>query len=284
MAICACASSNYVRTCAFYNGFSNGMQGRVVLVSFSSHSSPAMEGDGRSDDSSSCKSSWSSRSKYPGSFIPTDFILKINKHCSDLRNAHRDLNEAKTKAHKKKARLRDDISPSEKAAHLKYLDDYNRRIQTNEEKLRNEKPCIRRDCRPHDGNKNLCVHIKNHQTRIQQLNSIALTFIDTLEQMRENHLEHTTQYSDDNSKLQEIQADIKNLEEDLDELGPCPIPECNKRTPDSEELNALIPSPVKNCNFHAITAESTHMEIEQPLQVVEKRQAAKRKNSTDSQE
>ncbi|KAF8790699.1 hypothetical protein HNY73_005681 [Argiope bruennichi] len=164
----------------------------------------------------------------------SSFITKINNHCRDLHNTRRELNEDATKAYQTKARLTDNISPSEKAAYLKYFDDYNRRIQTNEEKLKNAKPCIRRDCRPHDGNRNLCAHIKNHQTRIQQLNSIALTFIDILEQMKENHLELTTQYFDDNSKLQEIQADIKNLE-DLDELGSCPIPECNKRTPDSEE-------------------------------------------------
>ncbi|KAF8777945.1 hypothetical protein HNY73_014725 [Argiope bruennichi] len=242
----------------------------------------AFKRDERSDDSSSCKSS---RSKYPGSFTPTEFMREINQHCTNLRSTYRNLKDSRTalqKATVEKSKL---LASADIEDKQKWIDEFSRRIHMYEERLKNAKPCIRRDCYPHEGNKNLCALIKNHQTRIQRLNSIALTFIETLKQMKENHLELTAQYFDDNAKLQEIQADIKNLKEDLNELGPCPIPKCDKHTPDSEELNSLTLCPAKNCNSHTNTAENTHMEIEQPFQVVEKRHVAKRKKkSADSQE
>ncbi|KAF8785822.1 hypothetical protein HNY73_011325 [Argiope bruennichi] len=129
---------------------------------------------------------------------------------------------------------------SKNRSELEWEKEYREQVPLLEEKLKKAKPCIRRNCRAHEGDKNLCFHIGNLQARCKRLNSIALTFIETLEQMRRNKLDHITQYLDDKSKLQEIQTDISDIEGDLGELGPCPFWNCDKHTQEDEKQPVYI--------------------------------------------
>ncbi|KAF8785351.1 hypothetical protein HNY73_010904 [Argiope bruennichi] len=175
-----------------------------------------MEGDGCSDDSSNCKSissNSSRRSSYLGSGNLSEFMREIRQHCVQLALTK----EEALLAHNQAKRLKEALdstswSPSKRKQLSERLDEAVRQVQITEEKLKNAKPCINRNCEYHDWEKNLCTHIQNLQNRIQILHSTASTFIDTLQQMKENNLEHTSQYLDDYSKLQELQTDAVNLE------------------------------------------------------------------------
>ncbi|KAF8785631.1 hypothetical protein HNY73_011146 [Argiope bruennichi] len=166
-----------------------------------------MEGDGRSEDSSSCVSKDSARSIYPGSsFETSEFMQEIKNHCEFLKTTDRYLQ------HYRKQVKYYEAQTSKNPSELEWEKEYREQVPLLEEKLKKAKPCIRRNCRAHEGNKNLCLHIETLQARCKRLNSIALTFIDPLEQMRRKKLDHTTQYLDDKSKLQEIQTDINSTE------------------------------------------------------------------------
>ncbi|KAF8789747.1 hypothetical protein HNY73_007664 [Argiope bruennichi] len=197
-------------------------------------SSLAMEGDGCSDDSRSCRSAYSNKTFYNGkSCCASEFIRSIQDHCRLLKNWSREINSAVCKKCQINKRLDGDCSPSEKAGLLKRLDDLNRLIKCNEEKLKNAKPCINKGCRTHDGDRNLCAYISTSQERMLRLNYTASTFLDTLQQMIENKLEHTAQYLDDYDKLKKIQADIRHIANELDDVAPGSIDNCERHTPDN---------------------------------------------------
>ncbi|KAF8795615.1 hypothetical protein HNY73_000100 [Argiope bruennichi] len=221
-----------------------------------------MEGGGRSD-ASSTSSKCSVRSVYPGDLSqPTEFIREIELRCNTLCQAYRNRKDAEKRL--KEFELRQNL-PSyimNESDRQSWIEEFKIRISTCEGKLKNSKPWIKRNCRVHSWDKNLCAHIKHLQTRIQQQQTIAITFIDTLKQMRENNLDNTTQYLDDYAKLKEIQADIDNID---GELGPCPVMNCDKHTPEIEDQPAQM-----------------DIEIEQPFQPIDKRHAAKRKTSTST--
>ncbi|KAF8778929.1 hypothetical protein HNY73_015603 [Argiope bruennichi] len=226
--------------------------------------SPAMEGDGRSEDSSSCKSVLSDKSYYSGkASCASEFIISIQNHCRQLKNWKREINSADCKAYNVNRQLNGECSLSEKAELLKRLDDLNRTIDYNKEKLNSAKPCINKGCRTHDGNRNLCTYISTSQERMLRLNYTASTFIDTLQQMKENKLEHTAQYLEDYSKLKEIQVDIRNIANELDDITPCPLENCERHTPDNvkqpPQSMDIDNTPEKNNKKNTNTEENYQM-------------------------
>ncbi|KAF8785319.1 hypothetical protein HNY73_010877 [Argiope bruennichi] len=152
---------------------------------------------------------------------PTEFIREIEQRCNTLCQAYSSLKDSEKRL--KEYELGQNLPRHimNESDRKEWIEEYKRRISICEGKLKNSKPCIKRYCYVHSWDKNLCAHIKHLQTRIQQQKTIAITFIDTLKQMRENNLENTTQYLDDYAKLKEIQADIDNIDGELGELGPC---------------------------------------------------------------
>ncbi|KAF8778969.1 hypothetical protein HNY73_015643 [Argiope bruennichi] len=263
-----------------------------------------MERDRRSDDSSSCKSSYSNRSVYSNktfyngnSTVASDFVLSIQNHCRDLKNWNRELTSAINRKCQTKNRI-EGCSPSEKAGLLKRLEDINRLIKCNEEKLKNAKPCMNKGCRTHDGDRNLCAYISTAQERMIRLNYAASTFLDTLQQMKESKLEHTAQYTDDFAQLKKIQAEIRQIANELDDVTPCSVDNCERHTPE------IVSQPILPVNpEHTMVRETTAMdtgntpeknnkdedqpaqmdiEPETPFQPVDKRHTAKRKNSVEN--
>ncbi|KAF8778759.1 hypothetical protein HNY73_015453 [Argiope bruennichi] len=258
-----------------------------------------MERDRRSDDSSSCKSSYSNRSVYSNktfyngnSTVASDFVLSIQNHCRDLKNWNRELTSAINRKCQTKNRI-EGCSPSEKAGLLKRLEELNRLIKCNEEKLKNAKPCMNKGCRTHDGDRNLCAYISTSQERMIRLNYAASTFLDTLQQMRESKLEHTAQYTDDFAQLKKLQAEIRQIANELDDVTPCSVDNCERHTPDIvrqplltenlehtmvREINVMDTgnTPEKN-NKDENQPAQMDIESESPFQPVDKRHTAKGK-------
>ncbi|KAF8770171.1 hypothetical protein HNY73_017735 [Argiope bruennichi] len=259
----------------------------------------AMEGDGRSDDSSSCKSVYSNKTFCNGnSTVASAFVVSIMDHCRDLKNWNRELTSAVNRKCQINKRLDGNCSPSEKAGLLKRLDDLNRLIKCNEEKLKNAKPCMNKGCRTHDGDRNLCAYISTSQERMLRLNYTASTFLDTLQQMKESKLEHTAQYTDDFTILKKIQADIRQIANELDDVTPCSVDNCERHTPDNVRQPLLTENlehttereiavmdtgntPEKN-NKDEDQPAQMDIESESPFQPVDKRHTAKRKNSVEN--
>ncbi|KAF8784153.1 hypothetical protein HNY73_011617 [Argiope bruennichi] len=147
-----------------------------------------MEGGGRSD-ASSTSSKCSVRSVYPGYLSqPTEFIREIEQRCNTLCQVYRSLKDSQTslKLYESGQNLPRHITNEN--IRQDWIEEHKRRITMYEEKLKNSKPCIKRNCCVHNWAKNLCAHIKHLQTRTQQQKTIASTFIDTLKQMKETHL------------------------------------------------------------------------------------------------
>ncbi|KAF8789595.1 hypothetical protein HNY73_007525 [Argiope bruennichi] len=263
-----------------------------------------MERDGRSDDSSSCKSGYSNRSVYSNktfcngnSTVASEFVVSIMNHCRDLKNWNRELTSAINRKCQTNKRL-EGCSPSEKAGLLKRLEDLNRLIKCNEEKLKNAKPCMNKGCRTHDGDSNLCAYISTSQERMLRLNYAASTFLDTLQQMKESKLEHTAQYTDDFAQLKKIQAEIRQIANELDDVTPCSVDNCERHTPDNLRQPLLTENlehttereiavmgtgntPEKN-NKDENQPVQMDIESESPFQPVDKRHTAKRKNSVEN--
>ncbi|KAF8771655.1 hypothetical protein HNY73_019037 [Argiope bruennichi] len=203
-------------------------------------------------------------------------------HCTEIRNLDRELTAASNKSWQIKHKLKGECNPEEKASLLKRLEVLNRKIQTNEEKLKNAKPCLKRNCTKHDGNKNLCAHINYQQIRSHQLNSIANSFIDTLQQMKDDNLEHTSQYKEDYIKLQGIQHDIKKIEDELMEVSPCPIMNCDKHNLENENQPSHPETMMETTESKNNNLEE--METELPFQPVDRKHSSKRKNSVENPE
>ncbi|KAF8777111.1 hypothetical protein HNY73_014032 [Argiope bruennichi] len=234
-----------------------------------------MEGDGRSDDSSSVSSinNVHSTSSQPCCYFAR--VFEINNYCIEISNLDRELTAARNKSWQINHKLKGDCNPEEKASLLKRLEVQNRKIQTNEEKLKSAKPCLKRNCTKHDGNKNLCAHINYQQIRSHQLNSIANSFIDTLQQMKDDNLEHTSQYKEDYFKLQGIQHDIKKIEEELEEVSPCPIMNCDKHSIENGNQPSLPETMIETTESKNNNPEE--METELPFQPLDKKTFFKKK-------
>ncbi|KAF8773970.1 hypothetical protein HNY73_016575 [Argiope bruennichi] len=99
--------------------------------------------------------------------------------------------------------------------------------------------------------------------------------------MKENKLEHTAQYLEDYTKLKEIQADIRNIANELDDITPCPLENCERHTPD----NVKQPLQTENLDHTENKYNNPEeMETELPFQPVDRKHSSKRKNSVENPE